>query len=415
MLNRNLRDYQKEIALTACEKLKKLGFVYISAEVRTGKTLMALETARLYGSKKVLFVTKIKAKDSINKDYINFGYNSHFELEVINTESMHKAKISPELVINDESHKFGAFPKPSKGQKTFKDMFGHLPVICLSGTPCPESYSQLYHQFAVSDFSPFSEYANFYRWSNDFVDKKTKKLAHGIINDYSHAKKDKILEVLNDYFITFTQKDAGFSTEINEKILYCEMSGQTKKIIERLRMDKVVQGKNEVILADTAVKLMQKIHQLSSGTVIFESGKSIVLDDFKAKFVSKYFEGKKIAIFYKFKAELEAIRTYLDVTDNLEEFNATNRSIALQIVSGREGLNLSKAEALVFFNIDFSAVSYWQARDRMTTKERELNQVYWLFSDFGIEKEIYEAVSQKKDYTLSIFNRKWRSKNYKEI
>ena len=104
---------------------------------------------------------------------------------------MHKAKISPELVINDESHKFGAFPKPSKGQKTFKDMFGHLPVICLSGTPCPESYSQLFHQFSLTDFAPFSDYTNFYRWADDFVIKKTKKLPHGIITDYSNAKKKK--------------------------------------------------------------------------------------------------------------------------------------------------------------------------------------------------------------------------------
>ena len=415
MLNRTLRDYQKRIGEEACEKLKKLGFIYISAEVRTGKTLMALETARLYGSKKVLFVTKIKAISSINQDYLNFGYSDFFEIEVINTESMHKHKIKPDLVINDEAHKFAAFPKPSKGQKTFKDLFGKLPLICLSGTPCPESYSQLFHQFSLTDFAPFSDYANFYRWADDFVIKKQRKLPHGIITDYSNAKKEKILDVLNDYFITFTQKDAGFSTEINEKILTVEMPATIKKIIERLNRDKIVQGKNEVILADTAVKLMQKTHQLSSGTVIFESGKSIVIDDFKAKFVSKYFEGKKIAIFYKFKAELEAIRTYLDVTDNLEEFNATNRSIALQIVSCREGLNLSKAEALVFFNIDFSAVSYWQARDRMTTKERELNQVYWLFSDFGIEKDIYEAVSDKKDYTLSIFNRKWKNKNYNVI
>ena len=57
----------------------------------------------------------------------------------------------------------------------------------------------------------------------------------------------------------------------------------------------------------------------------------------------------------------------------------------------------------MFYNIDFSATSYWQARDRMTTKDRKHNKVYWIFSEFGIEKKIHNAVSSKKDYTLKHF------------
>jgi hypothetical protein len=55
-------------------------------------------------------------------------------------------------------------------------------------------------------------------------------------------------------------------------------------------------------------------------------------------------------------------------------------------------------------NIDFSAVSYWQARARMQNKDREeASKVYWLFADGGIEENIYKAVKGKKDYTLSYF------------
>jgi hypothetical protein len=41
----------------------------------------------------------------------------------------------------------------------------------------------------------------------------------------------------------------------------------------------------------------------------------------------------------------------------------------------------------------------------MTTKERLESDVYWVFSVGGIEKDIYKAVTNKKDYTLSHFNR----------
>lgn len=53
-----LRNYQKEIAAKAQAILKRHKIVLLAAEVRTGKTLMALETARLYGAKHVLFLTK---------------------------------------------------------------------------------------------------------------------------------------------------------------------------------------------------------------------------------------------------------------------------------------------------------------------------------------------------------------------
>jgi hypothetical protein len=88
-----------------------------------------------------------------------------------------------------------------------------------------------------------------------------------------------------------------------------------------------------------------------------------------------------------------------------EEFNTTDKTIALQIVSGREGISLRKAACLVYYNIDFSATSYWQSRDRMTTKDRLESDVYWIFSRGGIEKDIYKAVTKKKDYTLRHFKR----------
>ena len=152
---------------------------------------------------------------------------------------------------------------------------------------------------------------------------------------------------------------------------------------------------------------MTKVHQLCSGTIKFESGNSMVLDYTKAHFIKEKFAGKKIGIFYKFKDELNAIKNVFgdDICQDLDCFNGTDKNIALQIVSGREGISLKEADALVYYNIDFSATSYWQSRDRMTTKDRLKNDVYWVFSKGGIEKEIYKAVVKKKDYTLKHFKR----------
>jgi hypothetical protein len=152
---------------------------------------------------------------------------------------------------------------------------------------------------------------------------------------------------------------------------------------------------------------MMKLHQVYSGTIKFESGASMVLDPTKAEYIKEYFNGKKIGIFYKFKEELNALKDVFkdSITQDLVEFADTDKNIALQIVSGREGISLRQADALVYYNIDFSATSYWQSRDRMTTKDRLESDVYWIFSKGGIEAEIYKAVTKKKDYTIRHFKR----------
>ncbi len=374
--------------------------------VRTGKTLTSLETARLFGAKRVLFLTKKKAISSIESDYINFGYDRHFELFVHNDESMHKIDGKFDLVIHDEHHRFGSFPKPSLGAKTYKKMFGHLPAIFLSGTPSPENYSQFYHQFWCSMFLPFKE-VNFYKWAANYVNIKMKHLGYAQVKDYTDADINKIMSVIKPYIITFTQEQAGFTSEIEEEILKVRMKNSTYEMCDRLRKDLVIEGKEQVILADTSVKLQQKLHQMYSGTIKFESGDSMVIDHSKAEFISSYFKDKKIGIFYKFVEELNALKTIFGdrLTTDLDEFNDTDKSIALQIVSGREGISLKNAEYLVFYNIDFSATSYWQARDRMTTIDRKFNKIYWVFSDGGIEEKIYKSVIKKKSYTTNHFKK----------
>jgi hypothetical protein len=407
-----LRDYQIKISAQAAEVLDHKKIVYLAMEVRTGKTLTALNTAKIFGAKKVLFLTKKKAISSIQWDYDNFGFD--FDLTIINDESLHLvANIGDncdkfDLIIHDEHHRFGAYPKPNKVAQLFKKRYSHLPMIFLSGTPTPESHSQWFNQFWVSDYSPFKQYTNFYKWAVDYVDVKEKRLGYAVIKDYSQAKESLIKRVIQNYLLTFTQAQAGFTTSVNEMILECEMQPITNLIINKLKKNLVVKNTDgQVILGDTGVKLMQKIHQLSSGTCKFEDGTSKVIDKNKALFIHNKFKGIKIAIFYVFKEEYNALLSVFGVdnlTNDVEEFDNSDKNIALQIVSGREGISLKNAKYLVYYNIAFSATSYWQSRDRLTTMQRQSNEVFWIFSEGGIELDIYKAVLKKRDYTLKIFN-----------
>ena len=403
------RDYQKDIISRGADILKDNGFLYLAMEVRTGKTLTSLGIADKMGVEHVLFLTKKKAISSIVGDY-DLMCPASFILFTINYESMHKLpqNIKWDIVIIDEAHSLGAIPKPNKRAKDVKELIkkNKSKVILMSGTPTPESYSQMYHQVYGIPNNPFSDYVNFYKFSKQYVNVKQRKINSFIINDYSRGL-ETIVDKMNPYTIRFTQKEAGFKNDIVEEVLDVEMKKLTYRLISKLKKDLVVEGKDDVILADTPVKLMMKLHQLCSGTIKFESGNSMILDLSKAQFIYDNFCLVKIGIFYKFKQELNALKKVYgnQLCTEIDEFNSTDKTIALQIVSGREGISLRNAEFLVYYNIDFSATSYWQSRDRMTTKDSKLSKVYWVFAKDGIEKEIYKAVVQKKDYTLKHFKK----------
>ena len=400
------RKYQSEIIDKAFDVLVKYKFVYLSMQVRTGKTLTAMGTAQKLGVDNMLFVTKKKAISSIEDDYKLL--NPKFHLTVINYESLHKVAGKYECIVLDEAHGMGAYPKPSKRTKMIKQIIKKQNpfVILMSGTPTPESFSQMYHQVFACPHNPFRNYTNFYKFAKHYVNVVQIRIGAMPHNNYSSGKQS-ILDQMKPYMISYTQKEAGFKVETIEKVLKVKMSDLTYNMVKQLKKNLVIEGTDEVVLADTGVKLMSKLHQLFSGTVKFESGKATVLDLSKAEFIRTQFKNQKIGIFYKFKAEYDALKEVYgdDLTNDLKEFKTTDKNIALQVVSGREGISLKEADCLVNYNIDFSALSYWQSRDRMTTKDSIQNDVYWIFSEKGIEEKIYRAVTKKKDYTLKHFEK----------
>lgn len=408
----NLRDYQERIAAEACGILQSEGMAYLAMEVRTGKTLTSLYTAHLYQAKSVLFVTKKKAISSIELDAeaLNVAYNLH----VINYEQLPKVLHNKyDFIILDEAHGLGAYPKPSERTKLLRSITRASPVLFLSGTPTPESDSQIYHQLYVSMHSPFEHYANFYKWAADYVDVKQRSYGHGMINDYSKACTQKIWSEISHLFIRYSQEDAGFTEFVDEEVVHIDMKPSTYKFADRLKADRVISNKDgDFVLADTEVKLMQKLHQIYSGSVIIDQPKrtSSAFDTTKAEYIAKNWANNKIAIFYKFIAEEVILRSVLGarIVDTPEEFNASegNAIYISQVQSGREGINLSSADALIMFNIDFAAVSYFQARARIQSKDRDRPaKLYWLFSKDGIERKIYERVKNKQDYTLKYFKK----------
>jgi len=401
-----LRDYQLEAVNKCLAKIRAGRIPYLAAETRTGKTIMALTVANEVKAESVLFLTKKKAISSVLSDFK--ASNCEYRLTVTNYEQADKLNKIFDFVIIDESHNVGRFPKPSKRAKNIKALCKGATVLLLSATPCPESYSQIYHQLWICDNNPLKDFKNFYAFAKKFVNVRKQRIAGGQeVNDYSQVI-DEFKRIIQPLFITVTQEQAGFNQVVKEHFHTVNMSEETIRDFKQLRKDRVIPAKQ--ITADTPAKLLQKCHQLASGTIINDAGEYEINDYAKIKYVLDKFYGQKIAIFYKFKSELELIKgEFKNIAKTAEEFNLTDHKTiyAGQFQSSREGVNLKSADCIIMLNIDFSAVSYMQSINRLQSKDRETPaEIHWIFSDLGIEKKIYTTVKDKqRNYTSALFLR----------
>jgi hypothetical protein len=396
------RNYQIQNAKEATEIINQFGLVYLQHEQRSGKTLTALKIAENINAQSVLFLTKKKAISSIVKDFQDFGFK--FAIEVTNYESLHKITGIFDLVILDEASSLGAFPKPSQRTKLIKLKFANHKIIFLSGTPASESYSQWFHQFWVSNNSPFKNYANFYKWAKDYTTPALIYTTYGQSNDYSKAKIDLIDKVIQPYIHKFSQKEAGFKNVITKHLHFIDMQDLTYRLIDKLKKDNIVIGKEENIIADSGVKLMSKQHQLGSGTVIFDSGKVSIIDYSKALFIKNNIKGK-LAILYYFKEELTMLKEVFgeNITNDLEEFNTTDKHFVGQQYSSAMGVNLSKADNLVYLNFGFSGTQFVQSLDRLTILSRKETNVHFILSNKTLDYKILKTIEQKKNFTQKMY------------
>ena len=403
-----LSPHQSEAVDNGLIILREHGILYLALEMRLGKTLTALTICQEYDADSVLFITKKNAIESVMSD-ANL-IRRDYDVLVTNYEQVKKLNSDDyDLIVLDESNeKISAFPKMSETAKTIKRICDDKPIIFLSGTPTPESLSQIYHQLAMSSNSPFKEYRNFYRWAKDYVNVKKRMINGFPFNDYKDAKEDLIREKIDHLFISITQEEAGFKEVITDKIIQVPMSQVTKDLIKRIKKHKVIQGKTGAILADTPAKEMQVIHQLSSGTCKLDTGLAVTIDTSKADFIKQQLNGGKIAIFYNYIQEFELLKeSFPNWTADDKKFNESDDLVYLgQVVSKRSGVSLRTADKLIFFSVPFSATSYLQGRSRHQYKGRESAcLVYFLIADCGIDKYVYKTVKDKEKFTTSHYKK----------
>ncbi|PIR06668.1 MAG: hypothetical protein COV55_02845 [Candidatus Komeilibacteria bacterium CG11_big_fil_rev_8_21_14_0_20_36_20] len=394
------KQHQLKIASEALPILKKHLMVYLAMEERTGKSITAIRiTEACNNVSNVLIITTKKA---LNGWFETLEKHPHTNIYTcINYESVHKISGKVDLVILDESHKFiSGYPKTSIIWQKVKNFTLNKPIIYCSATPYAQGTQMLFHQFALSKWSPWKRYSNFYDWYRDYSVRKangelfTKKItASESIVDYTKVNHNKVKSDCKHLFISYTREELGFEHEPNDVLHYITLSKNLKDIYNTIVTKKVLHfshaetSKDYTLVCDTPAKLRATLHMLEGG--VLKVGDEYLNLGFNEKvdfILNKWGDSKNLVIMYYFKADKIKLEKYFK--------NAT----ILHAQTNAEGVDLSTYKDLVIYTQNHSTAQHTQRRARQANMNRkeEINVNYLLVKGAASAKA-YKTVSVNKE------------------
>jgi len=381
-----LYDWQADIAYQGKRILEDFNMLYLALFPRSGKSLITMQIINdTYNNPKVLWVTPKSAIDGVIKVY--HAMSMQFDVYTINYEQLHKIDDTYNVIVVDEVHKIGAFPKPNKARKELGRIVNDkTDIIWLSGTPKIESNSSLYHQLSLSPRHPWRRFKSFYRWHDQYGIKGLTKWtgASRPAVDYSQTKD-----------LTFAYEDILISdsrTAMNAFKLhrvYVQPPKEIKALYADMQGQRICEWNGKVSVADSGAIRQNKLLQITGGTLIMEDETTEHISFYKVDAIYERFGADNIAIFYKYDAE----RVMLEkLYDNEQLF---------QIDSNSCGLDLSHFKAAAIMTPTFSGANFTQCMNRLANVNREdTPEIYLFHTRTGVDKLAFDKALDKYNDNL---------------
>ena len=384
------KDFHKRIALQAITILQEYSLVYLAMEERTNKSSVALYMAEQISMyKTILIVTTKRAIPGWQEHLTKLPLTKEYTL----TNYEQVKNLRPEifdLVLVDEAHNYSTYPKTSQRWKALKARIGKADIIYLSATPSAQTYSQLFHQFKLSYYSPWKLYSNFHTWYSYYGVPEQVYVQGRVIIKKVKTKEDLLWPEIQHLFISYTRAELGFEEAPEDNLVYLEPPALFKQAYNTLKNKRRIIINGEPIICETMSALRVKLHQLEGGTLKLENSNLFLKDTFKADWIlAKYGDTSDLAIMYNYKAEKILLESKF------------KNALILQGTSYAEGVNLSHVRRLVVYSMDFKTSKYIQRRARQCSLDRVAPIIVdYILIKGAISDQVYKTVAvNKENYT----------------
>lgn len=273
-------------------------------------------------------------------------------------------------------------------------------VVLLSGTPTGGKYEELYSQLKLLGW----KISKTQYWT-EFI--KTRTINAGgfkipIVTGYKNV--GRLKRKMREYGCNFLKTDEVF--DLPEQT-FTDVKVSAAKEYKQFCKDKIIQINGRELIGDTTLTQMLYCRQLCGA---YAAEKIKALGDLIES------TNDRLIIFYNFNNELEAIkdickqfkRPFSQVNGNTKDLGAYDKHAdsvtAIQYQAGAMGLNLQKANKIIYFAPPLSSELYEQSKKRIHRIGQERPCFYYrLICKNSIEVKIYEVLEQRKDYTEKLF------------
>lgn len=266
-------------------------------------------------------------------------------------------------------------------------------VILLSGTPTSGKYEKLWSQMNLLgwDISKKMYYAQ-------YVDMKISDDGYPIITGYKNV--DRLKKKMREHGCVFMKSDEVLSLPTQN---FITVNVPESKEYKKFKKSSIVEVNGNLIVGDTTLTKLLYSRMLCGH-----------YNADKIKAFKDLVDGTddRLIVFYNFNDELEVLRSAVEdkpisiINGQIKDLTAyeeySNSITMVQYQAGAMGLNLQKANKIIYFTPPLSSELFEQSKKRIHRIGQEQACFYYQLTS-GIEKRIYDTLAMRKDYTDKLF------------
>ena len=277
-------------------------------------------------------------------------------------------------------------------------------VILLSGTPCGGKFENLWTQLNLLGSNMKKT-----EFEKEFVNFETIYGKGALpVRIVSRKNPYKNIDELKNYL-----RSNGAIFKKTEEVIslpeqrFIKVESETSAKYRRFRKDKIVTAGEKELVGNSTLNFHLGLRMLASG---YSTSK---LESFKTLVEST---SDRLIVFYNFNQELEELKKIAENCErpisvmngnekDLSAYENEENSITFcQYQTGAMGLNLQKADKVIYFSLPERSELFEQSKKRIHRIGQKNQCTYYLLISKGsIDESILRALKKKEDYTNELF------------